>query len=203
MPAEACRARPRVSPTARSRSRQRRSSSRSRTRDMIADTKVRSTLITQGLGPRPGDQGAVDAQAERAGQRDREPAAVPGQPPRERSTPATPAVAGCRQGWRHDQGRHTDARRQDGKPRGRRQCGHQTSCSRKPTRPPAPRSARARSGKRTTFVFDDKRRLGTYTEQAHLDGAQGDLTAHKIEIFLKPGANEVERLEAYAQGTDF
>ena len=57
-------------------------------------------------------------------------------------------------------------------------------------------------GKAGTFVFEDKRRLGTYTEQAQLDGAQGNLTAHKIEIFLKPDANEVERLEAYAQGTD-
>ncbi len=57
-------------------------------------------------------------------------------------------------------------------------------------------------GQAKTFVFDDKRRLGTYTGNAQLEGAQGNLTAHKIEIFLKAGTNEVERLEAYAQGTD-
>ena len=56
------------------------------------------------------------------------------------------------------------------------------------------------TGKAATFVFDDKRRLGTYTGDAQLDGPQGNLTAHRIEIFLKPNANEVERLEAYAQG---
>lgn len=53
-------------------------------------------------------------------------------------------------------------------------------------------------GRAKTFVFDDKRRLGTYTGNAQLDGPQGNLTAHKIEIFLKPNENEVERLEAYA-----
>lgn len=55
------------------------------------------------------------------------------------------------------------------------------------------------TGRAKTFVFDDKRRLGTYTGNAQLDGPQGNLTAHKIEIFLKPNENEVERLEAYAQ----
>ena len=58
------------------------------------------------------------------------------------------------------------------------------------------------TGKAKTFVFDDKRRLGTYTENAKLDGPQGSLTAHKIEIFLQPNANEVDRLEAYAKGDD-
>ena len=57
-------------------------------------------------------------------------------------------------------------------------------------------------GKAKMFVFDDKRRLGTYTGDAQLNGPQGNLTAHKIEIFLMSNANEVERLEAYAQGTD-
>ena len=57
-------------------------------------------------------------------------------------------------------------------------------------------------GKANHFVFDDKRRLGTYTQDAELNGPQGDLSAHKIEIFLQATANEVERLEAYAQGKD-
>ena len=57
-------------------------------------------------------------------------------------------------------------------------------------------------GKANHFVFDDKRRLGTYTEDAQLNGPQGHLTAHKIEIFLKAKENEVEKLEAYARGTD-
>jgi lipopolysaccharide export system protein LptA len=57
-------------------------------------------------------------------------------------------------------------------------------------------------GKSKTFVFDDARRVGTYTGNAQLDGAHGNLTADKIEIFLKPNGNEVDRLEAYAQGTE-
>ena len=58
------------------------------------------------------------------------------------------------------------------------------------------------TGRSKTFVFDDKRRLGTYTGNAQLDGPQGNLTGHKIEIFLKSNQNEVERLEAYAQDVD-
>ena len=57
-------------------------------------------------------------------------------------------------------------------------------------------------GQSKTFVFDDARRVGTYTGNAQLDGAHGNLTADKIEIFLKPNGNEVDRLEAYAQGTE-
>ncbi len=56
-------------------------------------------------------------------------------------------------------------------------------------------------GKADTFVFDDKQRLATYLGNAQLDGPQGNLTGHKIEVFLKPNTNEIERLEAYpAQG---
>ena len=56
-------------------------------------------------------------------------------------------------------------------------------------------------GKADAFVFDDKQRLATYTGNAQLDGPQGNLSGHKIEVFLKADANQIERLEAYpAQG---
>jgi LPS export ABC transporter protein LptC len=49
------------------------------------------------------------------------------------------------------------------------------------------------------FVYEDAKRLATYTSAtpnlAHLVGAQGDLTALKIDLFLKEGQNELERLE--------
>jgi lipopolysaccharide export system protein LptA len=50
------------------------------------------------------------------------------------------------------------------------------------------------------FVYEDAKRLATYTSTApnlaHLVGAQGDLTGLRIDLFLKQGQNELERLEA-------
>jgi LPS export ABC transporter protein LptC len=50
------------------------------------------------------------------------------------------------------------------------------------------------------LVYEDARRLATYTgtdsELANLVGAQGDLTAEKIQLFLKEGGHELERAEA-------
>jgi lipopolysaccharide export system protein LptA len=50
------------------------------------------------------------------------------------------------------------------------------------------------------FVYEDAKRLATYTSAAtplaHLVGAQGDLTGSRIDLFLKEGENELERLEA-------
>ena len=50
------------------------------------------------------------------------------------------------------------------------------------------------------FVYDDAKHLATYTSAApnlaHLVGAQGDLTGLRIDMFLKEGVNELERLEA-------
>ena len=40
------------------------------------------------------------------------------------------------------------------------------------------------------------RRL-TYTGDAHMSGPQGDMTAAKIELYLKPSGDELERAEAY------
>lgn len=64
----------------------------------------------------------------------------------------------------------------------------------------------AKTGKRTptrsigeadAFVYDDAKRLATYTGKAHLVGAEGDVTAEKLELFLVAGANELERAEGY------
>ena len=53
-----------------------------------------------------------------------------------------------------------------------------------------------------TLVYEDARRLATYTgngaSRAHIAGAQGDLTANRIELFLKATGNELDRMEADA-----
>lgn len=48
-----------------------------------------------------------------------------------------------------------------------------------------------------TFVYDDAKRMATYTTKARMTGAQGDLTADKIELFLHKEEGELERAEAY------
>ena len=54
-----------------------------------------------------------------------------------------------------------------------------------------------------SFLYDDGRRLAVYTTKAHINGPQGDITANRIELFLKrAGANELERAEAYAKGEE-
>jgi LPS export ABC transporter protein LptC/lipopolysaccharide transport protein LptA len=56
-------------------------------------------------------------------------------------------------------------------------------------------------GRAETFEYDDARRLATYTEKAHINGPQGDVTADKIELFLASKANELQRAEAYGTVT--
>jgi len=57
-------------------------------------------------------------------------------------------------------------------------------------------------GEADAFVYDDAKRLATYTGKAHLVGSEGDVTAEKLELFLVSGANELERAEGYgANGT--
>ena len=55
-------------------------------------------------------------------------------------------------------------------------------------------------GTADNFVYEDAKRLATYTStgtvQAHLVGPTGDLTGNRIDLFLKEGENEIERLEA-------
>ena len=52
-------------------------------------------------------------------------------------------------------------------------------------------------GESDAFFYEDAKRLATYTGKAHLVGAEGDVTAEKLELFLRPGANELERAEGY------
>jgi len=50
------------------------------------------------------------------------------------------------------------------------------------------------------LVYDDAKRTATYTTgptaKAHMVGAQGDITAEQIELFLKVGGSELDRAEA-------
>jgi LPS export ABC transporter protein LptC/lipopolysaccharide transport protein LptA len=48
-----------------------------------------------------------------------------------------------------------------------------------------------------TFVYDDDKRLATYTTKAHLIGSESDVSAEKLELFLKKEVNELERVEGY------
>ena len=61
---------------------------------------------------------------------------------------------------------------------------------RKPTRTTATADA---------MVYDDAKRLATYTgnqaAKAHIAGAQGDLTGDRIDLYLKPEGNELDRME--------
>ena len=47
------------------------------------------------------------------------------------------------------------------------------------------------------FQYEDAIRRLTYTGDAHMTGPQGDMTAAKIELYLKPSGDELERAEAY------
>lgn len=53
------------------------------------------------------------------------------------------------------------------------------------------------TGESETFVYDDAKRLATYTTKAHLISSQGDLTAEKLELYLAKDNNELERAEGY------
>jgi lipopolysaccharide transport protein LptA len=47
------------------------------------------------------------------------------------------------------------------------------------------------------FVYEDTERRLTYTGDAHMNGPEGDMQAAKIELFLKPSGDELDRAEAY------
>jgi len=51
------------------------------------------------------------------------------------------------------------------------------------------------------FAYQDDVRKLTYTGDAHMTGPQGDMTATKIELFLKPSGDELDRAEAYEKMT--
>src|SRR5262245_37469772 len=52
-------------------------------------------------------------------------------------------------------------------------------------------------GTAKNFAYDDANRRLTYTGEAHMNGPSGDMSATKIELFLKPSGDELERAEAY------
>jgi lipopolysaccharide export system protein LptA len=45
--------------------------------------------------------------------------------------------------------------------------------------------------------YEESSRRATYIDDAHVNGPQGDMTAVKVELFLKESGNELERVEAY------
>jgi lipopolysaccharide transport protein LptA len=47
------------------------------------------------------------------------------------------------------------------------------------------------------MTYDDDQRHMIYTGDAHMNGPEGDMTAARIELFLKPSGDELERAEAY------
>jgi lipopolysaccharide transport protein LptA len=53
------------------------------------------------------------------------------------------------------------------------------------------------TGESDTFLYDDDKRLATYTGKAHLIGSQGNLAAEKLELFLMKDTNELDRIEGY------
>ncbi|MGE0450760.1 MAG: hypothetical protein AB7Q29_14400 [Vicinamibacterales bacterium] len=48
-----------------------------------------------------------------------------------------------------------------------------------------------------TFAYVDTLRRATYIGDAHITGPQGDLMSPRVELFLKPSGDELERVEAY------
>jgi lipopolysaccharide export system protein LptA len=52
-------------------------------------------------------------------------------------------------------------------------------------------------GSAAAFHYEDANRKATYDGDAHLSGPQGDTVATRIELFLKPSGDELERAEAY------
>ncbi len=52
-------------------------------------------------------------------------------------------------------------------------------------------------GEGETFVYDDAKRVATFTGKAHIIGPEGDVTGERIELHLKRETNELERAEGY------
>ena len=51
-----------------------------------------------------------------------------------------------------------------------------------------------------SFKYEDNERRATYTGDAHLNGPEGDMTARKIELYLKESGDELDRVEAFDEG---
>jgi lipopolysaccharide transport protein LptA len=56
-------------------------------------------------------------------------------------------------------------------------------------------------GNAKDLVYEEATRKATYTTDARVSGPQGDLRATKIELYLKPSGNELDRAEAYEKVT--
>lgn len=56
-------------------------------------------------------------------------------------------------------------------------------------------------GTSKTFAYVDSSRKATYTGDAHITGPQGDLTSPRVELFMKPSGDELDRAEAYESVT--
>ena len=54
------------------------------------------------------------------------------------------------------------------------------------------------TGTSNDLKYEDGPRRLTYTGAAHLVGPEGDMSAQKIELYLKLGGDDVERAEGYA-----
>lgn len=64
------------------------------------------------------------------------------------------------------------------------------------------RRERIRSlGTANQFTYEEAARRATYTGAAHLSGPEGDMTADKVELYLKAAGDELERAEAYDKVT--
>src|SRR5262249_27769850 len=57
------------------------------------------------------------------------------------------------------------------------------------------------TGTAEKFNYEESTRRATYTGTAHLSGPQGDITADRIELYLQPSGDEVDRAEAYDKVT--
>ena len=53
------------------------------------------------------------------------------------------------------------------------------------------------TGTSKEFAYEESSRRATYTGDAHMNGPQGDMTAAKIELYLKQSGDELDRAEAY------
>jgi len=53
------------------------------------------------------------------------------------------------------------------------------------------------NAKSQEFAYQEADRRATYTGEAYLNGPQGELRSPRIELYLKPSGDEVERVEAY------
>src|SRR5262245_12712004 len=57
------------------------------------------------------------------------------------------------------------------------------------------------TGTSKSFAYEESSRRATYTGDAHMNGPQGDMTAAKIELYLKQAGDELDRAEAYENVT--